>query len=54
MMPARQFSTRYQQRHPRKMMSNDMQAGVYSATTHYLKAVGHFGNAQDGKAVVAE
>ena len=31
-----------------------MQAGVYSATTHYLKAVAALGNAQDGKAVVAK
>jgi branched-chain amino acid transport system substrate-binding protein len=51
---SRQFSTRYQQRHPRKMMPNDMQTGVYSATTHYLKAVAALGNAQDGKAVVAK
>lgn len=35
-------------------MPNDMQAGVYSATTHYLKAVAALGNAQDGKAVVAK
>ena len=50
----RAFSQRYQQRHPRKMMPNDMQAGVYSATTHYLKAVATLGNASDGKAVVAK
>jgi branched-chain amino acid transport system substrate-binding protein len=50
----RAFSQRYQQRHPRKMMPNDMQAGVYSATTHYLKAAAALGNAGDGKAVVAK
>ena len=50
----RAFSQRYAQRHPRKMMPNDMQAGVYSATTHYLKAVAALGNASDGKAVVAK
>jgi branched-chain amino acid transport system substrate-binding protein len=36
------------------MMPNDMQAGVYSATTHYLKAVAALGDASDGKAVVAK
>ena len=36
------------------MMPNDMQAGVYSATTHYLKAVASLNNASDGKAVVAK
>ena len=51
---SRQFSRRYQERHPRKMMPNDMQAGVYSATTHYLKAVTSLGSASDGKAVVAK
>jgi branched-chain amino acid transport system substrate-binding protein len=50
----RQFSSRYQQRHPRKMMPNDMQAGVYSATTHYLKSVMSLDAASDGKAVVAK
>jgi branched-chain amino acid transport system substrate-binding protein len=50
----RQFSNRYQQRHPRKMMPNDMQAGVYSATTHYLKSVTALNTANDGKAVVAK
>jgi branched-chain amino acid transport system substrate-binding protein len=50
----RQFSNRYQQRHPRKMMPNDMQAGVYSATTHYLKSVMSLNAANDGKAVVAK
>jgi branched-chain amino acid transport system substrate-binding protein len=50
---SRAFSKRYQERHPRKMMPNDMQAGVYAATTHYLKAVESLGNASDGKAVVA-
>jgi branched-chain amino acid transport system substrate-binding protein len=50
----RQFSNRYQQRHPRKMMPNDMQAGVYSATTHYLKSVTALNTANDGKVVVAK
>ena len=51
---SREFSKRYQGRHPRKMMPNDMQAGVYSATTHYLKAAASLGAASDGKAVVAK
>jgi branched-chain amino acid transport system substrate-binding protein len=50
----RKFSQRYQQRHPRKMIPNDMQAGVYSATTHYLKAVAALNDASDGKVVVAK
>jgi branched-chain amino acid transport system substrate-binding protein len=49
----RAFSSRYQERHPRRMMPNDMQAGMYAATTHYLKAVLALNNASDGKAVVA-
>ena len=49
----RAFSSRYRERHPRRMMPNDMQAGMYSATTHYLKAVLALNNAGDGKAVVA-
>jgi branched-chain amino acid transport system substrate-binding protein len=51
---SRAFSRRYQERHPRKMMPNDMQAGVYSATTHYLKTVAALGSAADGKAVVGK
>ena len=35
----RAWSKRYQERHPKKMMPNHMQAGVYSAVLHYLKAV---------------
>jgi branched-chain amino acid transport system substrate-binding protein len=50
----RAFSRRYQERHPRKMMPNDMQAGVYAATTHYLKAAAALGSAADGKAVVGK
>jgi len=51
---SRAFSSRYQERHPRRMMPNDMQAGVYAATIHYLKAVLALNNASDGKAVVAK
>ncbi len=49
----RAWSMRYQQRHPKKMMPNHMQAGVYSATLHYLKAVDKIGSPLDGRAVVA-
>ena len=38
--------------HPRRNMPNDMQAGCYAATLHYLKAVKSVGSAIDGKAVV--
>jgi hypothetical protein len=36
---AREFSKRYAERHSKKMYPNHMQAGVYSATLAYLKAV---------------
>lgn len=49
----RAWAKRYQQRHHKKQMPNDMHAGVYSAVLHYLKAVAKVGNAKDGKAIVA-
>lgn len=49
----RAFSKRFSERHPRHLVPNEMQAGVYSATLHYLKAVAKVGNATDGAAVVA-
>jgi branched-chain amino acid transport system substrate-binding protein len=49
----RAFATRFQARHPKRNMPNDMQAGVYAAVLHYLKAVDKAGGAGDGKAVVA-
>ncbi len=51
---SRAFAKRFQAKHPRKLMPNDMQAGVYSATVHYLKAVAALKSASDGKAVVAK
>jgi branched-chain amino acid transport system substrate-binding protein len=51
---SRAFAKRFQERHPRKIMPNDMQAGVYAATVHYLKAVAALKNAGDGRAVVAK
>jgi branched-chain amino acid transport system substrate-binding protein len=49
----RDFARRFQARHPKRNMPNDMQAGVYAAVLHYLKAVDKAGGASDGKAVVA-
>jgi branched-chain amino acid transport system substrate-binding protein len=48
----RDFTKRYAARHPKKMYPNHMQAGVYSATLDYLKAVDKVGSPSDGKAVV--
>jgi branched-chain amino acid transport system substrate-binding protein len=54
MTPAtRDWSKRFQERHPGKMMPNDMHAGVYAGVLHYLKAVDKAGGPNDGKAVVA-
>jgi len=51
----RRWSTRFQERHPRKNMPNDQQMGVYSAVTHYLKAIEKLGGeAGDGAKVVAK
>lgn len=49
----RAWSKRFQERHPQKNMPNDMQAGVYAATMHYLKAVDRVGSPSDGRAVVS-
>ena len=49
----RAWSRRFQARHPQKNMPNDMQAGVYAGTLHYLKAVDKVGSPSDGRAVVA-
>jgi len=48
----RTFAHRFEARHPKHLMPNDMHAGVYAATLHYLKAVDKVGGANDGKAVV--
>ncbi len=48
----RAFATRFAAKHPRHLMPNDMQAGVYASVIHYLKAVKQVGGAADGKAVV--
>jgi branched-chain amino acid transport system substrate-binding protein len=49
----RAWAKRFQERHPSRMMPNDMHAGVYASVTHYLKAVDKVGGAGDGRAVVA-
>ncbi len=49
----RAWSKRFQERHPQKNVPNDMQAGVYAGTMHYLKAVDKVGSPNDGRAVVA-
>ena len=49
----RAWAQRFAQRHAKRNMPNDMQAGVYAAVLHYLKAVDKIGGATDGKAVVA-
>jgi branched-chain amino acid transport system substrate-binding protein len=50
---SRAFARRFQERHPKRLMPNDMQAGVYSGVLHYLRAVEKVGGSADGKAVVA-
>ncbi|WP_298967540.1 ABC transporter substrate-binding protein [uncultured Methylobacterium sp.] len=49
----RAFAARYAERHPRRAMPNDMQAGVYSAVAHYLKTLAAGTDPGDGRAVVA-
>lgn len=50
---SREFSRRFAARHPRRLMPNDMQAGCYAATLHYLKAIAEGADPSDGRAVVA-
>jgi branched-chain amino acid transport system substrate-binding protein len=49
----RAWSKRFQERHPSRMMPNDMHAGVYASVLHYLKAADKVGSGSDGRAVVA-
>src|SRR5215469_735948 len=49
----RAFAHRFEARHPKHLMPNDMHAGVYAGVLHYLKAVDKVGDPNDGKAVVA-
>ncbi len=47
----RMFSKRYLGKHPKKLMPNDMQAGMYAATAHLLKSYAQAKTAE-GKALV--
>ena len=49
----RAWSRRFRRRAHNGAMPNDMQAGVYSAVLHFLKAADKLGGADDGRAVVA-
>jgi len=49
----RAWSRRFRERHAKRMMPNDMHAGVYAGVLHYLKAVDRVGSPEDGRAVVA-
>lgn len=50
----RAFAKRFQALHPKKAMPNEMQAGVYAAVLHYLKAVKALGGDTTGDKVVAK
>jgi branched-chain amino acid transport system substrate-binding protein len=51
----RAFARRFAERHPQHNMPNDMQAGVYSSTLAYLRAVAALGGqSADGAKVVQE
>jgi branched-chain amino acid transport system substrate-binding protein len=44
----RAFAKRYQEKESKKMMPNDMQAGMYAATAHLMKAYAELKSADDG------
>ncbi len=44
----RAFARRFQAAHPKKMMPNDMHAGMYAGTEHLMKAMARVGSADDG------
>ncbi len=44
----RAFGKRFQGAHPKKMMPNDMHAGMYAATEHLIKAMAETRSADDG------
>ena len=50
----RAFARRFQAAHPKKMMPNDMHAGMYAATEHLIKALAVTGSAADGVKLVDE
>jgi branched-chain amino acid transport system substrate-binding protein len=48
----RAFARRFQAAHPKKMMPNDMHAGMYAGTEHLMKAMAKIGSADDGVKLV--
>jgi branched-chain amino acid transport system substrate-binding protein len=44
----RAFAKRYQEKESKKMMPNDMQAGMYAATAHLMKAYAQVKSGEDG------
>jgi branched-chain amino acid transport system substrate-binding protein len=50
----RAFAQRFQAAHPHKNMPNEMQAGVYAAILHYLKAIKALDGDTSGDKVVAK
>jgi branched-chain amino acid transport system substrate-binding protein len=50
----RAFAKRFAEQHAQHNMPNDMQAGVYSSTLAYLRAVAAVGQSTDGVKVVDE
>ena len=50
----RAFAKRFQAAHPQKLMPNEMQAGVYAAILHYLKAARELKGDTTGDKVVAK
>ena len=49
---SRDFGRRFQAKHPRKMMPNDMHAGMYAATAHLMKAVAQMPSRADGLKII--
>ncbi len=48
----RAFGKRFLAAHPKKMMPNDMHAGMYAATEHLIKAMAETKSAADGVKLV--
>ncbi len=48
----RAFGKRFLAAHPKKIMPNDMQAGMYAATEHLIKAMAQTKSAEDGVKLV--
>jgi branched-chain amino acid transport system substrate-binding protein len=48
----RGFAKRFQAAHPKKMMPNDMHAGMYAGTEHLIKAMAQVRGADDGVKLV--